>query len=163
MWEKAFHALIGHTDAIGFGRQQLVGHSGIGVLLLQQGGDALFLSLLEHGTAGITANADGDIGLEILEDITRQAHALEQPRQDRHIAQQVLAVKTAHGQADDIIARSGHFFHFHSSLGTHKQDSCFRVTAAHLVGNRQGREDVASRTAAAHQDVELLIVTSRHF
>ena len=100
--------------------------------------------------------------MEILEALTRQFHALEQTGENLEIAQQVLAVKATHGQSDDIIARSGHFFHFHASLGTHKQDIGLGMTATQLVGNGQGREDMSSRTASTDEHIQLFLI-SRHF
>ena len=163
--EKALHAFIGHTDAVGLSGQQFVGHAGIGVLLLQQGGNALFLSRLEHRSAGITAHADGDVGLEVLEDFLGQTHALEQPGDHLDVTQQVLTVKAAHGQTDDIVPGSRDSFHLHASLGADKEDAGIREAALHFVGNGQGGENVAAGAATAHEYIQLLmmIVTSRHF
>ena len=123
----------------------------------------MLLCSLEHGTAGIASHTDGDIGLEVLEDAARHAHALEQAGNHLEIAQQVLAVKAAHRQTDNLIAGGRHFFHFHTALGSHKQDIGLGITTAHLVGDRQSGEDMTSSAATAHQHVELLLIISRHF
>ena len=97
------------------------------------------------------------------EDGARLAQALEQLDGHAHVAPQALAVKAADGQSDDFVARSGHFFHFHASLGSHEQDAPVGMTTAHLAGDGQGGENVSAGAAAADENVDLLFVISRHF
>ena len=127
-------------------------------MLLQQGGYACLLCSLEHGAAGVAAHADGYVGLEFIENLLCHAHALEQLKHHFHILEQILAIEAIHGQTDDAVACSWHFFHFHTALSAHKQDVGIGVATAYFAGNRQGGEYVATGATSAHENVELFSV-----
>ena len=154
--EEAFHALVRHADALDLLAEHLVGHAGEAVLLLDQRRDMQLGGGLQQGSAGIAADADGDVGLEVADDFPRLAEAGEQL--ERHldvveeVAERQLALESRHGEADDLVARGGHLLHLHLAVGADEEDFVLRAEFPELVGDGHGREDVASRAAAADDD-----------
>ena len=75
--EESLHTLISHADCVGALCQQFVGHAGVRVLLLNERRNAAFLRRFEHRPACISANADGNVGLELAENLARFHHTFE--------------------------------------------------------------------------------------
>ena len=65
--------VVGHADGLCLCCKKFIGHPGIGILLLEEGGDALFLRLFQYGATGITADSYGNVGLEVAHDTARLA------------------------------------------------------------------------------------------
>ena len=62
--EETLHPFVGDADAVGPAREYLVGHAGIGVLFLNQGGDSHVLCRPKDRGAGISAETGRRIGPE---------------------------------------------------------------------------------------------------
>ena len=133
--EETLHALVGHADAVGLLGQQLVGDTGVGVLLLQQRGNAHRTGLLECRTARITTHAHSYVRTEIADDTACLAAALHQTPQHGNILEQVLAVEAAHRQTDDTVSCSRHALHLHTILGTHEEYLGIGTLSLHGIGN----------------------------
>ena len=101
--------------ALAFGCKELVGDTRIGVLLLYERGDAVFLGLLEHRSAGISAHAYGYVGPEVADYAARLAHGLPELPEHTEVAPQPFTVKSGHGQT--LYGRSlsaRHSLHLHA-------------------------------------------------
>ena len=124
--EKAFHAVVGHTDALHLLGEHLVGEAGESVLLLDQAGHLLGRCLAQQGSAGESAHADGDIGLELVYEFCRHALALEHQEGNLYIINDVapvqLPLQALDGQADDLVTGCGHLLHFHLAFRSHEED-----------------------------------------
>lgn len=68
--EEALHAVVGHADETRPFGQKLVGHAGIRILFLKQGGDAHLLGDVERGPAGVTAHSHSHLRLKVFDDFT---------------------------------------------------------------------------------------------
>ena len=151
--EEALHALVGHANTVCLAAKQLVGKAGKAVLLLQQGRDAHLLGCLQQRSAGISAYAYGNLGLEFLQyflGLARTGHQLEGYLQVvYYIAQVQLALKAHYGQAYNLVSCGRHLVHFHLALGAHEKNLGLRVGFLEGVCNGYGREDMTSRAAAA--------------
>ena len=157
--EESLHSLVGHADAPGLLSEDLVGESGKSVLLLDQRRNSHPGGRPEQGSAGIAAHADGDVRLEFADNPARLAHASEHLEGCLDVIDDILPVQLSleshNGESDDFIAGSRHFLHFHLAFGTDEKDFALRVEFPHLVGNRDGRENMPSRAAAADNDPNL--------
>ena len=151
-WEEALHAFIGYTDALGFLGQEFVGHARIGVLLLQERGDAHFLRHVERWATGVAPHPNRHLRPKFAHNFPREATALHEFNQNRHVAPEVLAVEACHRKALDFIARSGNTLHLHTAFSSHKQDFSRRRDFAYGIGDGHGWEDMTSRTATADDD-----------
>ena len=96
---------------------------------------------------------NGHLGLELTQQFLCQAPAT-------HIIQQYADIagfpkwtqESADRESYYLITCIGHTLHFHASLGANKEDFCLWAELANGIGNRQGREDMTSRTSAADDD-----------
>ena len=75
--EESFHAFICHADAFCLLAENLVGESGKSVLLLNQSRHSKLACCPEKGSAGITTNTDGDVGLELSDYLLCHSHTLD--------------------------------------------------------------------------------------
>ena len=150
--EEPLHALVGHADLAGFLGQQLVGDTGIGVLLLDEARDTHVGAFVECGTAGIATHAHCHHGAELADDLLGQALALPYLVEHCDIAQQVLAVETANRQTLDVISCGGHALHLHASFCPYEEN--LGIGPFHLDGisNGDGREDVSPCASSADND-----------
>ena len=155
--EEAFHSLIGHTDFLHLLRQELVGHPGIGVLLLYQAGNAHGGTLVESGATGVASHAYGGHGAELAYDTL--GHSLALPYLEKHgnILEQVFPVESADRQSHDFVTGVGHALHFHSALGSYKEYFGCGLQLFYGIGNRNGREDVSSRAATADDNSQWIV------
>ena len=143
----------GQADGLGFFRQAAVGQAGIGVLLVQQGGQAQALGCLDDGGLGVTAGAhhqpgsifaDGAAGLEHAAEIMAQVQY--QPGRG---LMQPAAVHTAEGKTG-----VGRQLLLGGILGPHVQH--LRPVGSQLIGNGQRRVDVTAGAAAADDSLQQL-------
>ena len=150
--EETVHAFVGYTDFLHTFRQQLVGDTGVGVLLLNQAGDSHLGTFIEGCTAGISAHTHSYLRFEVLDDFPCHAQALPELEQYFKVLQLVCAVKSLDRQSLYLVAGSRDALHLHSSFRTHEEDFRFRVLRLDGIGNRYSREDMSSRSAAADDD-----------
>ena len=130
--EEAFHAVVGHAYALCRFGKQLVGHSGIRVLLLYECGYAHLCGGLQRGAAGVSAHSHYGIGLEVGYDFACHALAFPYLPQHPYVFQRVFTVETLDGQTLDGVSGIGHTLHLHASLCTHEE--YFGVGALGLYG-----------------------------
>ena len=149
--EEAFHPVVGHADAVGFGGKKFVGHSRIRVLLLDEGGDAAFLSLFQYGPRGVASYAHADVGREVAEHPARLAQRAPELQQHAEIAPDAFAVESGNREPDDVVACGGHALHLHPSLGAYKENLGIGMPALYGVGYRYGRKDMSAGTTAGNQ------------
>ena len=95
--EEALHLVVGHADALRALRQELVGHTRIRVLFLQQSGDTHFAAHVQGGAAGISAHSDRHLRLKFLNDALCLSLRAPQTNQDAEVAPQAFAVETGDG------------------------------------------------------------------
>ena len=164
--EEAFHAVVGHADLFGSFGQQLVGQACVGILLLNEARNAHSAGGPQGGSTGVSADTDHDVGLEVAENLTRTAQALPQFEGKGQVGQGKFALQTCDRETLNRVSGSRDAFHFHFSFGSDKQNFSFWIQFSDAVSNRQGREDVAARTAAAYDDfsgVSVLFHSSAFF
>ena len=159
--EKPLHTLVRHADATGFLPHDLVGEPGKTILLLDERRDAFAGCLPQQGSGSVSAYADGDIGLELVQDSAGLADALE--HFERHlqvvhnVVQVELALQPQDRQAHNLVAGCGHLLHLHLTFCTDEKDLRVRIQFLELVGDGNGREDVPARSAAADNHPKCLV------
>lgn len=142
---------------MGLPGQKLVCHSGVGVLLLYESGNAHLAGHIECGTAGIATHSHRHLRTEIADDAQGHVTAAHQIPQDGNVPKQVLAVEAPDGQAFDFIPCRGDALHLHPPFCTNKKYLCVRSFGPYGVGYRNGREDVSSRSATTDDHSEFLV------
>ena len=151
--EETLHPFVRDADLLHPFPQHLVRQAGEAVLLLDEGGNLHPGRGEEQGSAGIAAYADGDVRPELADEFLRHRHAPEHPERHLDIVDDVLQVQLAlHAhdrETDDPVAGRRDFFHLHLAGGPDEEDLRFRIQFLQFVRNRDGREDVPSRAAAA--------------
>ena len=65
LWEEALHIGVGDTDAVSTASEELIRHTSIRVLLLDEGGDAKTLRSLEGRSTSIAPDTDDDLRLKL--------------------------------------------------------------------------------------------------
>src|SRR5690606_17517356 len=55
-------------------------------------------------------------------------------------------------EADNLVSRCRHLFHFHFAVGANKQHDGIRCLPLQCVGNSDGREDMSSCSTSAYND-----------
>ena len=93
--KEAFHIVIGHANLRGLLCQELIGHAGIGVLLLYEARNAFGRTHIERGATGETTHSHSGHRLEILDDALGHTFALPYFEQHDDIFQQVFPVEAA--------------------------------------------------------------------
>ena len=65
LWEESIHIGVGDTDAVSSTSEELIRHSSIRVLLLNEGRDAKTLGSLEGRSTSIAPDTDDDLRLKL--------------------------------------------------------------------------------------------------
>ena len=153
-WEEFLHAFVGYANAVGPFPEQFVRQSRESVLLLDEARYAEALCGHKKGSARVSPNSDGDVRFELLDYLFGFRYAGIHLEGDGcridHIAQIQLALKSHYGKTDDLVSGGGYFLHFHLAFSTDEKNLAFGVEGGELVGDRDGREDVSSRSASAY-------------
>ena len=150
--EKTLHSVVSHTNLIGPLGQQLIGHSGIRILLLYQCGDSHRLGHIQRGTAGIASYSHGRHRPEITDNLPRHPAAFPNLEKHGNILQQMLAVETANRQCLDRITGSRNTLHLHPPFGSDEQYLGFRMLRFDGIRNGHGREYMSARSSSAHDN-----------
>ena len=133
--------------------QHLVRDAGEAVLLLDEGGNLHPGGRIEQGSAGIASHADGDVRLEVADDLPGQGDAPEHPERHLEVIDDVLEVQLAlhpyDREAHNLIPRRRDFLHLHLAAGADEEDFRVGVEFLELVRDGYGREDVSARAASA--------------
>ena len=135
--------------------QQLVGHAGEGVLLVDGGADAHFRGTAHHRPADIAAAADDQVGLELPQHLFRPGPRQRQMIHRLHVAGDVLGGELSLDAVDldmvEGIARLGDQAVFHAFPAAGKVDLGVRPVG--LDGSRDGkrRVDVAGGAAGGNE------------
>ena len=144
--------LKAHHDAIGKGFQHFRGQAGHHIGFMHCRGNASLGRRLYHGVAGIAAGTDDHIRPKLLQNRLRLTGSPHQIIERTQIVLDLLGLEGAmeagnmHGA--ESIACLGHQILFQSPLRTHKQKFRPRVLFGDLLGQRNGRVDMARRAAA---------------
>ena len=69
----------------------------------------------------------------------------------------MFAVESGHGQSDDFVSGIGHTLHLHASFGAYEQYFGSGAQFLDGIGYGDGGEDVASRAAAADDDMRMFV------
>ena len=151
--EEAFHSLVGDADLLHPLPEELVRQAGEAVLLLDEGGDLHPRRSPEQGRARVAAHADDDVRLELPDELFRHRHAFQHSERHLEVVDDVFQVQLAlhpdDREADDLVAGGRHLLHFHLAGGADEEDFRVRVQFLQFVRDRDGREDMAARAAAA--------------
>nr|DAF45609.1 MAG TPA: hypothetical protein [Siphoviridae sp. ctBLh2] len=147
--KEAFHPLVGRADAAGAARKDLVRDPRIGVLLLDDGRHVHALGRPQHRGAGISAEAHHRIGPEVADRPPRQAQRAQHLERHGQVVPVQAALQPRNRQAHDPVTQCRDLLHLHLSLGPHEEElDLVAQTPFERLGNRYGRVDMASRTAA---------------
>ena len=158
--EKSLHTLVGNADFLGFLAQNHIRFSGKGILFLNQVGNTHTASRLQRRKTGVSTHTDSHVGLKFADDFAHHSVALPHFVGQRDVFQQIRTVETANRQSFDVVARRRYALHFHPSLGTDKQNFRLRLLFPDGIGNRDGRKNVAARSASADDDSQFLLHNS---
>ena len=94
-----------------------------------------------------------DVGAEFVDHASGLAQAGGHLAGDLQVVAGVLqcelSLQADHRQADDLIARRRDLLHLHLAFGTDEEDLGLGIHFLELVRDRDGREDVPARAAAA--------------
>ena len=139
--------------------QQLVGHTGEGVLLVQGGVDAHFGGAAHHRAGHIAAAADDQIGLYLPHHLPgRGAGEGQVPQRDEvplDVVQRELPLEACDLDVVEGIARLGHQTVLHPLFAAGKMDLGRRVCFFQCTGNGQCGVDMAGRAAGSDQNTHL--------
>ena len=139
--------------------QQLVGHAGEGVLLMQGGLDAHFGGAAHHRAGHIAAAADDQIGLHLLHHLPgRGAGEGQIPQRDEvplDVVQRELPLEACDLDVVEGIARLGHQTVLHPLFAAGKMDLGRRVCFFQCTGNGQCGVDMAGCAAGSDQNTHL--------
>ena len=136
--------------------QQLVGHTGEGVLLVDGSLDATPGSGAHHGAADVTAAADDEVRLDLVQDLLGAGTGQRQMPQGNDVAHDVLGVQAALKAVDlDVMEgipglRDKAVLHALAAAG--KVDLGGRVGGFQGTGNGQRRVDMTGCTAGSNQN-----------
>ena len=144
--------LKAHHDAVGGALQHFGGEARDHVGLVDRRGDAHAGGAFYHRIAGIAAGAHHQIGTEITENGPGTAAGPGQHGQGVQVVPQAAvaqgALKAAHGNAPEGVARLFHQVALHTVGSAHKQKPGFGVLLPHVSGQSQGGVHMARRSAA---------------
>ena len=152
--EPLVKVVVCHTDGFGFLTHIAVGLARIGVLFLDDGGNAQPVSGFQRGTAGETTHANDHVGMETLQDATCLAQATDK-FEGQAECREVLG-ESADPQALDRITRLGHTFHLHAAFRTDKEDVGLGKSPLQGIRNGNGGKDVATRATTTNHDFQVL-------
>ena len=152
--EPLVEMVVSHTDGFGFLAHVAVGLARIGVLLLDDGGDAEPVGGFQCGSAGEASDANHHVGLETLQDTAGFGQAAGE-FEGQAEGREVLG-ETADPQSFDGVACLGHAFHLHAAFRSDKQDVGLGKSAFQGIGDGDGGEDMAARAAATNHDFQVL-------
>ena len=147
--EETLHPFVGNTNLISLFSQQFVGHASIGILFLNQTGNAHCCGFVECRTTGIPTHTHRGHRTEVLDNLSGHTLAFPYLEKNFHVLQQILAVETLNGETFYFITSRGDALHLHSAESPYKENLCIRMLCLDGIGNGNSREDVASRSAAA--------------
>ena len=131
--------------------------AGYGVGLMHDGRNAELRRRLEHGVAHIAARADGDIGLEVLNDLARVLRRLPRIVQRAEVVRDLRGLEAAvdirdlHGH--DIIARTRNKVRLHLAVCADEEDAAVGHPVAQDACDRERGVDVACGTAAGKEKI----------
>ena len=146
--EETLHTFVGYADLGGFILEDLIGHAGKTVLLLEQDRDA-HVSGRPHGCAGrISADADSDVGLEIADDLLHLVNGLGEVDEYRHVLPGLGTVEPAHRQTDDLVPCLRYTLHLHAPQRTDKQYLRLRIQFLQRVCNRYSGKYMTACTSS---------------
>ena len=135
-----------------------VGDTGIGVLLLDETGDAHAGCRIQRSRTGIAAHSHRHLGLEVGNNLPH--HALAFQIVDGHTdipGRPERTDETTDGQSLDLVAGSRHTLHLHSSEGSYKKYFCLRLDGPDSIGDGYGGEDMPSRSTSADDDSHFVV------
>ena len=151
--EETLHALVGHTDLLGLGGQVLIRQTGITVLLLDECGNSQTVGCSQGGSTGITAHADGHVGLEFAQEFLGEPFALQVINSHTDVRRFPQGTEESpDGQSLDLITSRRYALHLHAPHGSYKQDTGVGLQCLDGIGNRDGREDMSACSASADDD-----------
>ena len=133
--EEPFHIVICHANLQGLFSYDLVGQTGKSVLLLNECRHSESSGSPEKGSACITTHSDGNIRLELADQLLGHADALEHLERKSKIRKGEFSLKSSNRQAHDLVACSRHLLHLHSSVSTDKKNLGLRVKFLEFVCN----------------------------
>ena len=106
--------------------EHLVGHAGIGVLLMDDGGDPELYRRHTHRSRNIAARTDADIGVELPDDLLRRRAGGERPLDGRDIMGDILrrqrTLEAGDHHGTDLKARTPDQPLFHTVAVADEQD-----------------------------------------
>ena len=150
--EKPLHTVVGHANLLHVGGEFAVGEAGVGVLLLNQAGDAHLGGRHQKGGAGIAPDSHSHVGLEVAQYAAGLYNAGQNLERKHQILKRKLALQARHGKAYNLVARLGHALHLHFALGPYKQYLAFGILCPEGVSNGNRRENVAAGAASAYYE-----------
>ncbi len=146
--KKSLHPFIRHTDSSSLLCQHLIGHTGIGVLLLKERRYTFCSCRSQCGATGIASYSHSNIRLEILDNLTCLPHTFEEFQHHRKIFQEMLTVKAGYRQADNPVSCCRHPLHLHPVFRSHEKDFTVGPPLLHCIGNADSGENMSTRTTA---------------
>ena len=147
--EETLHPVVGHADAMRPPGQDLVGHAGVGVLLLNHGRHPHPLGGPEHGSRGIAAETHRDVGAEIADRPAGFRDALHHLEGYGEVVPVHPPLQPGDRQPHDPVAQRRDLLHLHLALGPHEEDlHPVAPLAFQRLGDRHGRVDMSARSAS---------------
>ena len=151
----------GHSgkDDVHVRGQQLIGHAGEGVLLVQSGLDAHFGGAAHHRAGDVTAAADDEVGLDVPHHLLgHRAGQGQIPQGDEvplDVVERELPLEAGDLDVVEGVARLGHQPVFHSLFPAREVDLGAGVCFFQCTGNGQRGVDMAGRAAGCDQNTHL--------
>ena len=140
------------NQAHAFG-EQAVGDAGERVLFLYGCRDAHAGGLVEHRSAGKSADANNQLRSEFSQDAAGVPQRADELQREDPIPQAApIPVYSCDPKAFDRIPGGGNFFHFHAPFCPDKEDVAMGMFALDLICDGEGRVDVAAGAAAGDDD-----------
>ena len=146
--KESLQTLIGNTDDLSASGEHLIGQAGIGVLLLKQSRIAHLGGCLQCGGAGIAADANHYVGVEVTYNFPGQPLAFQHLVRNKQVAQRQPPLQSGNRQRLDVVACRRHFLHLHTSFGTDEQQFCVRIAFFDGASYGYGRKDVSACTSS---------------
>ena len=149
--EETLHSVVCHTYLLCLGGKMLVGHTGIGILLLYEAGDTHCRCSVESGATGISAHSHCSHGTEITDNFSHLSLAFEIVDEHTNVlGRPERAYQSSHGQSLNLITGGWHSRHLHSAKSTHKENLCIRTQCPDGIGNGYSGKDVTACTSATN-------------